>query len=142
MLLSLRCRIPSVRVSGLDFHLLSDRHAWRTDRVEAPGLPGAPLTEPDKCCSHPALRDIELLLLVASRSRDLRLSWKQPKLLRDNDAMGGLIPQYRQRHQPSCSPMAITKYIVDDWRVTERPKGLPSRVDAPPRCDLSRPKLY
>ena len=27
------------------------------DRVEAPGHPGAPLTEPDLCCSHPALRD-------------------------------------------------------------------------------------
>jgi len=26
-------------------------------RVGAPSRPGAPLTEPDKCCSHPALRD-------------------------------------------------------------------------------------
>lgn len=30
-------------------------------RVGTPGCPGAPLTEPDKCCSHPALRDDGLL---------------------------------------------------------------------------------
>ena len=45
MLLSLRCRIPSVRAPGLDFHFLSDRHAWRTRRCSGlcPALRRAPL---------------------------------------------------------------------------------------------------
>ena len=36
MLLSLRCRVPSVRAPGLDFHLLSERHARRTLRATRP----------------------------------------------------------------------------------------------------------
>jgi hypothetical protein len=98
-------------------------------RVGAPRCQGAPLTEPDKCCSHPALRGDGFRPPSSAGSRP-RLFPQQEQ--RCDGLVESIVPRAKRapvRHFALRDPRSI---VAGAWG-TASPEGFPPLSDAGPR---------